>query len=234
MAVHEEKFVGGAVAQGIKPEKAAEIFKLMAQFADYGFNRSHSVAYAYLAFQTAYLKAHYPAYFYAAVLSHEADEAAKVYKYSNELRSLGLELLPPDINESGADFTPLDNAVRFGLSAIKGIGWASVQAIIKARADGKFTSLYDFAARLAPGGAVSKRALESLVTAGAFDSLKSPDSTINQWRAQLFAGINGALANGQKMWNDKIKGQSGLFGRQAEGQTVFEVEIADDGALVAD
>ncbi|CAA9431022.1 MAG: DNA polymerase III alpha subunit [uncultured Pyrinomonadaceae bacterium] len=225
MAVHEEKFVGGAVAQGIKPEKATEIFKLMAQFADYGFNRSHSVAYAYLAFQTAYLKAHYPAYFYAAVLSHEADDAAKVYKYSNELRSLGLELLPPDINESGADFTPLDNAVRFGLSAIKGIGWASVQAIIEARADGKFTSLYDFAVRLAAGGAVSKRALESLVTAGAFDSLNLSDSTINQWRAQLFAGINGALANGQKMWTDKMKGQSGLFGGQAEGQTVFEVEL---------
>jgi DNA polymerase-3 subunit alpha len=225
MALHEEKFIGGAVARGIKPEKAAEIFKLMAQFADYGFNRSHSVAYAYLAFQTAYLKAHYPAYFYAAVLSHEADDAAKVYKYSNELRSLGLKLLPPDINESGADFTPLENAVRFGLSAIKGIGWTSVQAIIEVRADGKFSSLFDFAARLAASGAVSKRAMESLVTAGAFDSLQPSDSTINLWRARLFAGINGALANGHRVWSDKMKGQSGLFGGHSEGQTILEGEL---------
>jgi DNA polymerase III subunit alpha len=224
MAVHEQKFIGGAVARGIKQEKAAEIFKLMAQFADYGFNRSHSVAYAYLAFQTAYLKAHYPAYFYAAVLSNEADDTAKIYKYSTELRSLGLKLLPPDINESDADFTPLENAVRFGLSAIKGIGTSSVQAIIEARKDGKFTSLYDFAARVAQG-AINKRALESLITAGAFDTLMPSDTSINLWRARLFSAINGALANGQKIWNDKVKGQTGLFGGQADGRTILEIEL---------
>jgi len=224
MALHEEKFVAGAVARNIKQEKAAEIFKLMAQFADYGFNRSHSVAYAYLAFQTAYLKAHYPAYFYAAVLSNEADDTTKVYKYSNELRSLGLKLLPPDINESDADFTPLENAVRFGLTAIKGIGTASVQAIIEARKSGKFTSIYDFAVRISQG-AVNKRALESLITAGAFDSMLPTGSTINLWRARLFAGINGVLSFGQKVWNDKDKGQSGLFGGQTENQTILDAEL---------
>ena len=95
----------------------------MAKFADYGFNRSHSMAYAVLAFQTAYLKAHYPAYFYAAVLSHEAQDSAKVYKYSTELKSMGLELLPPDVNESGEGFTPVDNTVRYGLRRSK--EWAN-------------------------------------------------------------------------------------------------------------
>ncbi len=224
MALHEEKFVGGAVARGIKREKAAEIFNLMAQFADYGFNRSHSVAYAYLAFQTAYLKAHYPAYFYAAVLSNEADDTTKVYKYSNELRSLGLKLLPPDINESDADFTPLENAVRFGLTAIKGIGAASVQAVIEARKDGKFASIYDFAVRVSQG-AVGKRAYESLITSGAFDTMMPTGSTINLWRAQLFAGINGALGYGQKVWNDKEKGQTGLFGGHTESHSILEIEL---------
>src|SRR5258708_5539853 len=107
MAVHQEKFVKGSGERGIKQEKAGKIFSLMAQFSDYGFNRSHSVAYAYLAFQTAYLKAHYPEHFYAAVLSSEAQDAAKVFKYSKELRAQGIQLLPPDVNDSIAGFTPL-------------------------------------------------------------------------------------------------------------------------------
>lgn len=216
MALHQEKFVEGAVKKNIKREKAEEVFSLMAQFADYGFNRSHSVAYAYLAFQTAYLKAHYPAYFYAAVLSNEADDTAKIYKYSNELRHAGLKLLPPDVNESDSGFTPLDNAVRFGLSAIKGIGTASVQYIIEARSEGgKFTSLFDFASRLEPGS-VNRRALESLITAGAFDSLifKSVNN-LNEWRAKLFAAVDHALSHAQKYWNDQKRGQSGLFGNEA-------------------
>ena len=230
MAVHQEKFISGAVERSIKREKAEEIFRLMAQFADYGFNRSHSVAYAYLAFQTAYLKAHYPAYFYASVLSNEADDTTKVYKYSNELRSLGLELLPPDINESDADFTPLDNAVRFGLSAIKGIGTSSVQSIIEARSAGNFTSLFDFTARISQGS-VNRRALESLITAGAFDSMMPFDSKVNVWRARLFAGINAALNNGQKFWNDKLSGQSALFGgHEANAGGDFFGELPEAGA----
>jgi DNA polymerase-3 subunit alpha len=211
MAKHEEKFVRGAIERGINREKAEEIFRLMAQFADYGFNRSHSVAYAYLAYQTAYLKAHYPAYFYASVLSHESQDAAKVYKYSNELRSAGLSLLPPDINDSDHGFTPLENSVRYGLSAIKGIGTASVQAIIEAREKGKFTSVLDFAERLEQG-TVNRKAFESLITAGAFDSLKPENTTVNSWRARLFAGIDSIIAHGMRVWNDQRRGQSILFG----------------------
>jgi DNA polymerase III subunit alpha len=211
MAKHEEKFIGGAIERGIGKEKAEEIFRLMAQFADYGFNRSHSVAYAYLAYQTAYLKAHYPAYFYASVLSHESQDSAKVYKYSNELRSGGLSLLPPDINDSDHGFTPLENSVRYGLSAIKGIGSASVQAIIEARKQGRFNSVLDFAERLEQGS-VNRKAFESLITAGAFDSLKPENITINSWRARLFAGIDSIISHGQRFWNDKLRGQNILFG----------------------
>ncbi|HEX6125630.1 MAG TPA: DNA polymerase III subunit alpha [Pyrinomonadaceae bacterium] len=211
MAVHEERFVLGAVGRGIAKDKAESIFKLMAQFADYGFNRSHSIAYAYLAFQTAYLKAHYPAYFYAAVLSHEADDSAKVYKYSTELRSMGLRLLPPDVNESDEDFTPSSDAVRFGLTAIKGIGSTTVKAIVEARKSGSFTSLFDFASRI-DQGSIGRRGLESLVTSGAFDSLMPADMLVGQWRANLFSGIDLALSVGQKAWSDRERGQSALFG----------------------
>lgn len=221
MAVHEEKFIEGAVANKINRKKAVEIFKLMAQFADYGFNRSHSVAYAYLAFQTAYLKAHYPAYFYAAVLSNDSDDAAKIYKYSNELRSVGMQLLPPDINFSDSGFTPSENAVRYGLSAIKGIGFASVQAIIKAREKGNFTSLFDFVTRLEQGS-INRRGLESLIAAGAFDSLLPGETTVNSWRARLFAAVESALSQAQKVWQDEMRGQNALFGG---GETLSEFQI---------
>ncbi len=211
MAMHEEKFIGGAVARQINREKATEIFKLMAQFADYGFNRSHSVAYAYLAYQTAYLKAHYPAYFYAAVLTNESNDTTKIYKYSSELRSTGLGFLPPDINESDADFTPLDNAVRFGLSAIKGLGASGIQTIIEARIGGKFTSLFDFTSRL-DQGFLNRRGLESLISAGAFDTLMPPETTVFQWRASLFSDLDAAFSHGQKVWQNKIRGQNDLFG----------------------
>lgn len=226
MAVHEEKFVSGAVANGIKREKAEEIFKLMAQFADYGFNRSHSIAYAYVAFQTAYLKAHYPAHFYASVLSHESDDTAKVYKYSNELRSMGLRLLPPDVNQSGEGFTPAGDSVRFGLGAIKGIGSSSVRAVIGARQAGKFTSLFDFVSRI-DAGSIGRRGLESLITAGSFDTLRPAGCAPDLWRARLFAGIDAALAYGQRTWNDKQLGQSGLFGEIASAEGASEDTLPD-------
>ena len=226
MAKHSQKFVDGAIQKGIKKEKAEEIFNLMAQFADYGFNRSHSVAYAYLAYQTAYLKAHYSAYFYASVLSNEAQDTTKIYKYSNEMRGTGVKLLPPDINESESDFTPLENSVRFGLNAIKGIGTASVQAIIEARKDGKFASLSDFAVRIDPG-AVNRRGVESLITAGAFDSLKPAEIPLNLWRAKLFAAIEAVLSYSQKKWQDEIRGQSGLFEVNNNAQDVFQEHLPD-------
>ena len=211
MAVHEEKFINGAVNNGIDRKKAEEIFKLMAQFADYGFNRSHSIAYAYLAFQTAYLKAHFPAYFYAAVLSHEAQDSAKVYKYSNEFKSVGLKLLPPDINESDLGFTPHDEGVRYGLTAIKGIGASCVSSIIAARNNARFTSPFDFVSRVEPG-ALNRRGLESLIAAGALDSLKPDEMETSNWRSRLFGGGNDILQFGQRSWEDRSRGQSALFG----------------------
>lgn len=224
MAVHEEKFVNGAIERGIAKDKAEKVFDLMKQFADYGFNRSHSVAYAYLAFQTAYLKAHYPAYFYASVLSNESDDTTKIYKYSNELRHAGLKLLPPDVNESDAGFTPLDNAVRFGLNAIKGIGSNSVQSILEARKKGRFTSLSDFTSRI-DQGSVNRRGLESLICAGAFDSIKPISCSVNLWRARLFAGIDSSLSQAQRSWNDKLKGQNALFGEPEEGFSQADEEL---------
>jgi DNA polymerase III subunit alpha len=221
MAVHEETFVSGAVERNIPKKTAKEIFDLMAKFADYGFNRSHSMAYAVLAFRTAYLKAHYPAFFYAAVLSHESDDSAKVYKYTTELRSLGLSLLPPDINESGDGFTPVGDAVRYGLTAIKGMGSSSVEAIVEARRSGKFTSLFDFCGRLGTG-ALNRRGLESLISAGAFDSLMPAGEDIASWRARNFAAVEQAVAQGQRMAEDRLRGQSGLFGAVAESETVVD------------
>ncbi len=221
MALHEVKFIDGAVARGLKREKAQQIFSLMAQFADYGFNRSHSVAYAYLAFQTAYLKAHYPEHFYAAVLSNELEDTAKVFKYSNELRAQGIELLPPDVNESGGGFTPLKGAIRFGLAAIKGIGQSSVEAIIEARLDGPFRSIFEFTERIGQR-AINKRVLESLVCAGAFDSLNISQKNRHGWRARLFAAIDPALARGGRAQKAKSCGQSDLFGGGGEPEAALE------------
>ena len=222
MAVHEEKFINGAVERGIKREKAEKIFSLMAQFSDYGFNRSHSVAYAYLAFQTAYLKAHYPEHFYAAVLSSEAQDAAKVFKYSKELRVQSIKLLPPDVNESNAGFTPLSQAIRYGLTAIKGLGQSTVNAIIAARQAGPFKSFFDFAERI-EAGALNKRSLESLVSAGAFDSLKPTTRLLNEWRAALHSCIDSALARAQRAKRERLQGQNGLFGVVIDDGTPEEV-----------
>ncbi|HEY5075004.1 MAG TPA: DNA polymerase III subunit alpha, partial [Pyrinomonadaceae bacterium] len=211
MAQQEQKFILGAVSRGLKRDKAQQIFSLMAQFADYGFPKAHSVAYAYLAFQTGYLKAHYGEHFYAAVLSNEIDDTAKVFRYTKEMRVQGIVLLPPDVNESDIGFTALKGAIRYGLAAIKGIGFTSVSAIMKAREAGPFRSLFDFTERVEEG-AINKRVLEGLVCSGAFDSLKSDDSTSNQWRARHFAAIDVALARSARAKRAKAVGQNDLFG----------------------
>src|SRR5947207_1890657 len=193
MARQEQKFILGAVARGIKQDKAQQIFSLMAQFADYGFPKAHSVAYAYLAFQTGYLKAHYPEHFYAAVLSNEIEDTAKVFRYTKEMRGQGIALLPPDVNESEVGFTALKGAIRYGLATIKGLGQSIVNAVRRAREQGPFRSLFDFTDRL-EDGAINKRMLEGLVCSGAFDSVKPPDVETNEWRARLCAVIDSALA----------------------------------------
>ncbi len=221
MDVHQVKFVNGAMERGIKQEKAEKIFSLMAQFSDYGFNRSHSVAYAYLAFQTAYLKAHFPEHFYAAVLSSEAQDAAKVLKYAKELRAHGIMLLPPDVNESMAGFTPLRGEIRYGLAAIKGLGESTVKAIITAREAGPFRSVFELAERVEQGS-LTKRALESLVSAGAFDSVRPGSRPTTDWRAQVHAAIDSALARAQKTRKDRLQGQNALFGSDPVEDSDFD------------
>jgi DNA polymerase III subunit alpha len=223
MARQEQKFIQGAVARGLKQDKAQQIFSLMAQFADYGFPKAHSVAYAYLAFQTGYLKAHYAEHFYAAVLSNEVDDTAKVFRYTKEMRGQGIALLPPDVNESKVGFTALTGAIRYGLAAIKGIGLTSVNAITRAREQGPFLSLFDFCERLDEGG-INKRVLEGLVCSGAFDSLKPPGTIANQWRARLYAAIDTALARAARSRRTKAMGQDDLFGGQ-------EMPASDTGSL---
>lgn len=210
MARQEQKFILGAVARGIKQDKAQQIFSLMAQFADYGFPKAHSVAYAYLAFQTGYLKAHYPEHFYAAVLSNEVDDTAKVFRYTKEMRGQGIALLPPDVNESEVGFTALKGAIRYGLAAIKGIGFSSVNAITRAREQGPFKSLFDFTERL--DDSINKRVLEGLVCSGAFDSLKPANVGNPEWRARLYAAIDIALARSARARRTKALGQNDLFG----------------------
>jgi DNA polymerase III subunit alpha len=226
MARHEEKFVAGAVERKIKKEKAEQIFSLMAQFADYGFNRSHSVAYAYLAFQTAYLKAHYPEHFYSAVLSNETQDTSKVFKYSRELRDAGIKLLPPDVNESGPGFTPLVGAIRYGLAAVKGVGQNSVNAITEARAQGRFVSLYDFTSRVNPG-ALNKRVMESLVAAGGFDSLNGEGDLIHLWRSRVHHALDAAMSHGNRLQRDRVQGQNSLFGAGSDANSEMQEVIEE-------
>jgi DNA polymerase-3 subunit alpha len=206
MAAQRERFIKGAVERGHSPKKIEKIFDLMEQFAGYGFNKSHSAAYAYLAFVTAYLKAHYPIDFMAALLTSETGTTAKVVKYINECREMGITILPPDVNHSEFNFTPDgDNQIRFGLGAVKNLGQSAVEAIARARQeDGAFTSIYQFCEKV-DMSAVNRRMIESLIKAGAMDSLEGT-------RAQKMAAVEGAMESGQRVWRDRESGQGGLFG----------------------
>ncbi len=164
-----EEFVRGATERGIAEPKARKIFDLMAFFAEYGFNKSHSAAYAYLSYQTAYLKAHYPVEFMAANLSLE-DSTDKIVRLINECRTMGIEILPPDINLSKSRFTVVGNSIRFGLDAVKGVGEAAVEQILTAREQGPFGSVADLIERVTTRK-VNRKVMDSLVKAGALDSL---------------------------------------------------------------
>lgn len=165
-----DKFVNGALRRGLDEDVASHIFDLMEHFAGYGFNKSHSAAYAMISFRTAYLKAHYPSEYLAAFLSSVIDNQDRVVFYIKECRRMGIEILPPDINESLENFTLIDGMIRFGLGAIKNVGEAAYHSIIEARKDGLFTDLFDFCRRV-DLRQVNKRVLENLICAGCFDSL---------------------------------------------------------------
>ncbi|NLW44535.1 MAG: DNA polymerase III subunit alpha [Syntrophomonadaceae bacterium] len=165
-----DKFISGAMKRGISEEKASYIFDLMEHFAGYGFNKSHSAAYAMISYQTAYLKAHYPAEYMTAFLSSVIDNQDRVVFYIKECKRMGIEILPPDINESLENFTITDGRIRFGLGAIKNVGEAAYHSIIEARKERPFTDLLDFCRRV-DLRQVNKRVLENLICAGCFDSL---------------------------------------------------------------
>ena len=178
---------------------------------------SHSVCYAYVAFQTAYLKAHFPSHFYASVLTNEVDNSDKVLRYSAEAKAMGLKILPPDINQSKGGFTAIGaDTIRYGLTAIKGLGQSAVEALLEARSGEAFKSVFDFAGRV-PSKALNKRVMEGLVAASAFDSLKT-DATMppHEWRARLHATIDRAIEHGAREQRDSLSGQFGLFGAVEE------------------
>jgi DNA polymerase-3 subunit alpha len=236
MLYHEKRFTDGAVASEFKIEerKAKEIFDLMALFADYGFNRSHSVAYARVAYETAYLKSHYPAHFYSAVLSHESGDSAKLYRYSKEMQAAGIPLLPPDVNESNLGFTPVDGAVRFGLAGIKGIGEGSVSDIIAAREQGgPFTSIFDLAKRVRNDNRpLTKKVFEVLITAGALDSIAGIEGTPEIKRPRLIAAISDALVFAARSHEDEKRGQSNLFASVEEESAPHVLPDAKPWSLI--
>ena len=200
-------FERGAGARGIPADEANRIFDLLEKFADYGFNKSHSAAYTLISYQTAYLKAHYPLAFAAALLTVERANSDKVAQYVGDARHLGIEVLPPDINESGGDFTPVGEVIRFGLYGVKNVGDAAVDHVLREREQrGRFASLFDFCRRV-DSQLLNKRALESLVKGGAFDRFGD--------RASLLASLEGALRWGAAQREQAAGGQFGLFGAEA-------------------
>ena len=205
MDAQRESFLKGALERDFPKAKADKLFDLMAQFAGYGFNKSHSAAYGFVAFCTAYMKAHYPVYFLAALLSSETGNTDKVVRYINECKDMGIEILPPDVNSSHWAFTPAgEKAIRFGLGAIKNVGRLAVDAVVAARERvGEFKSLFHFCEEV-DWTNVNKRMLESAIKAGALDSLGGR-------RSQLMAGLDRAIESGQQTARDRAVGQGGLF-----------------------
>ncbi len=204
MAAQRERFVTGATQRGYPPKKIEKIFDLMAQFAGYGFNKSHSAAYALLAYHTAYLKTHYPVEFMAALLTSVTGSTDDVVKYINECREMGIAVEPPDINVSDANFTPHGAAIRFGLAAVKNVGHNAIESIAAGRKKlGQYRTIFEFCENV-DLRLLNKRVLESLIKSGAMDSLGR--------RAQLMAVIDRAIERAQKVQRDAESGQHGLFG----------------------
>jgi DNA polymerase-3 subunit alpha len=212
MAEHRERFVSGAAKNGIAADEAAPIFSLMEKFGGYGFNKSHSAAYALIAYQTAYLKAHFPVEFMAALLTSEMHSTDGVVKYIVECRSHGIAVLPPDINYSDKVFSVNGDQIRFGLVAVKNVGESAIEAIIESRGDDGFASLFDFCERV-DLKKVNKRVVESLIKCGAFDSTGAN-------RSQMTAALEDALDFGQRVQKERLDPQIGLFDGTVNPQVI--------------
>ncbi|MBN1509425.1 MAG: DNA polymerase III subunit alpha [Sedimentisphaerales bacterium] len=230
IAKEKERFLAGCVAKGLKKNEAEQIFELIERFAGYGFNKSHSTRYAFIAYQTAYMKAHWPVEFMAALLTYEMGDTDKIVEYIGECREMGIEVMAPDINDSDVDFTPLykdtcqgnKGVIRFGLAAVKGVGEKAVEHIIEAREKvGRFQSLFHFCENV-DSRAVNKQVIESLIKAGAFDRLGGN-------RHQMMAGLEKAMDIGAGLQSDKLSGQMSLF-----GQAAAEVDYTEDHKRLPD
>ena len=214
MAEQRERFQSGAAALGHPKAPVNEIFDQMAKFSGYGFNKSHSAAYALVAYQTAYLKTHYPVEFMAALLTAETSKPENVVKYIGECRELGISVQPPDVQISGEQFTPYvspeGQAIRFGLAAVKNVGGNAIESILKARTEvgGRFNSFWEFCEKV-DLRVMNSRVIQSLIKAGALDSLGS--------RAALMKAVDKAMERAQKAQKDAAQGQTGLFGLFDEG-----------------
>src|SRR5580658_7670838 len=209
MAKQRDRFMSGAAALGHPKSIVSEIFEQMEKFSGYGFNKSHSAAYSLVAYQTAYLKTHYPVEFMAALLTSETSKPENVVKYIGECKEMGIRVEPPDVQVSGAQFTPHISAegesIRFGLAAVKNVGGNAIDSIMKARAEvgGRFKSLWEFCEKV-DLRVMNKRVIESLIKAGALDSLGT--------RAALMKAVDKAMERAQKAQKDAAQGQHGLFG----------------------
>jgi DNA polymerase-3 subunit alpha len=213
MAKQRERFVQGAVQRNFPQKKIEKIFDLMAQFAGYGFNKSHSAAYALLAYHTAFLKTHYPVEFMSGLLTSVTGSTDDVVKYINECREMGIAVEPPDINVSDANFTPHGPAIRFGLAAVKNVGHNAIDSIVAGRKKlGRYRTIFEFCENV-DLRLLNKRVIESLIKSGAMDSMGG--------RAALMAVLDKAIERAQKAQRDAESGQHGLFG-------VFEQEQASE------
>jgi DNA polymerase-3 subunit alpha len=205
MDQQQEKFLAGAAKNGHPKNKAEKIFDLMAKFAGYGFNKSHSAAYALISYQTAYLKAHYPVEFMAACFSLDRNNTDRVVSHLADCRASNIDVLPPDVNQSALDFMVRDGKIRFGLAGIKNVGETAIESMIEARhKQGPFTSLFNLCERVTLRQ-VNKKVLESLIKSGALDDLAPK-------RAQLMMDVEKAIEYGSKTQKDKRVGQDSLFG----------------------
>jgi DNA polymerase-3 subunit alpha len=217
---NREQFIGGAKARGLSHDRAVEIFDLIVAFGGYGFNKSHSTAYALIAYQTAYLKAHYRAEFMAALMSSEMDDSDSLVEHIDDCRRMGLEVGPPDVNRSHVEFEVEGEGLRYALAAIKGIGPRAVETIVAARESGPFLSIFDFCDRV-DSGKVNKGCMESLIKAGAFDCTGAH-------RSQLFAVLPKAMQGGTVRQEDRRRGQMTMFGASAETETTAVTDALPD------
>jgi DNA polymerase-3 subunit alpha len=225
IAKERERFIAGCIDKGLTESQARQIFEFIERFAGYGFNKSHSTRYAFIAYQTAYMKAHWPVEYMAALLTFEMDNTDKVVDYIAECAKMDIEVLAPDINESGVDFTPLykgsgedkKGVIRFGLAAVKGVGEKAVEQIIAAREKiGRFQSLFHFCENV-DLRAANKQVVEALIKAGAFDRLGGN-------RAQMIAGMEKAMQIGASLQADKQNGQMSFLGQAGDSDYSRDAE----------